>query len=256
MFTSKQLAELSNLEYLLYNYIITNAEKVIYMRVRDLASLTHVSATTIMRFCKKLDCDGFPEFKVKLKLYLEKTKTPNLTSAQNALTEFMERMLKTDYNDQIRKSAEFISKRKNVLFIGTGSSGILAEYGARYFSSLKKFSLHIKDPFFPLNGQFLSDSVTVALSVSGETENILSQVNSLKENGSTIISITNNSHCTLASISDFNLPYYVTSEFVGLANVTTQIPVVFLLESLAKELFAIIESSSENELNIGARESL
>ncbi|MCM3160687.1 hypothetical protein [Metabacillus litoralis] len=44
------------------------------MRIRNLADETHVSTSTIMRFCKKLNCEGFSELKVKQKLVIDEKK--------------------------------------------------------------------------------------------------------------------------------------------------------------------------------------
>ncbi|MDN8817602.1 RpiR family transcriptional regulator, partial [Staphylococcus aureus] len=74
MFTHEIIASFNELETSLYNYICQNGEKVVYMRIRELADETHVSTASILRFCKKLNCEGFSEFKVKLKMQLEKDK--------------------------------------------------------------------------------------------------------------------------------------------------------------------------------------
>lgn len=67
--------ELNDTEMDIYNYIATNLDTVIYMRIRDLAEATHVSTTTILRFCRKFGCSGFSEFRVKLQMYAqERTK--------------------------------------------------------------------------------------------------------------------------------------------------------------------------------------
>ncbi|HAQ06437.1 MAG TPA: RpiR family transcriptional regulator, partial [Bacillus bacterium] len=73
-------------------------------------------------------------------------------------------------------------------------------------------------------------------SVSGETNFTVTHLNKLKQEGSKIVSITNNTFSTIAKISDLNIPYYVTEEFFEEANVTTQIPVVYILETLAHEI--------------------
>lgn len=242
VFTSEQLAQFSELEYILYNYISANTDKVIFMRIRELADATHVSNTSILRFCRKLGCEGFSEFKVMLKLELEKNKKLKLSSDPQSITEFLERTINRGEETGIKQAARLIAKSDNVLFIGAGSSGILAEYGARYFSSLKKFSLHIKDPFFPFHGHFLKNSTAVVLSVSGKTPSILGQVHRLKEGGSTIISLTNQTDNPLSSMADFSLNYFVTPEYMENANVTTQIPVIYYLESLAKETYMVMES--------------
>ncbi|MIV05195.1 MurR/RpiR family transcriptional regulator, partial [Salmonella enterica] len=51
LFLDKNL-ELNDTELDIYNYIVANLDKVVYMRIRDLATEAHVSTTTILRFCR------------------------------------------------------------------------------------------------------------------------------------------------------------------------------------------------------------
>lgn len=241
MFTNEMITSFNELEISLYNYIIKNSEKVIYMRIRELADQTHVSTSTILRFCRKINCDGFSEFKVKLKLYLDRKEQSNLKSTKYFLSEFVERTLKGNFEAFIQDTAELVAKSGKVIFFGTGSSGILAEYGARYFSSLGKFASFIKDPFYPINSKDLKDSTAIILSVSGETDYTLKLANLLKSEGSKIVSITNSKNCTLAKISDINIAYYVTELYLGEANITTQIPVIYILEETAHTIKRIYE---------------
>ncbi len=206
------------------------------MRIRELANATHVSTATILRFCRKLNCEGYSEFKAKLKMELKKDKKTSIKSSQHAMLEFFERTLNTDRDQQITEAAKLISQADNVIFIGNGSSGILAEYGARYFSGLGKFSTYIKDFSYPIHSKLRQNSVTIALSVSGENMFTLSQLNQLKQEGSQVISITNNKLSTLAKISNINISYYITEEFYQATNITTQVPVVFIIESIAREI--------------------
>jgi len=239
MFSNDIIASFNELETSLYNYISQNMEKVAYMRIRELADETHVSTATILRFCRKLNCEGFSEFKVKLKMYMEKNKRTIIKSSQHSIVEFFERTLKGDLEEKMKEAAIQINKAENVIFIGIGSSGILAEYGARYFSSLGKLSLYIKDPHFPIHSKLRNNSVTIALSVSGENNFTVNHLNLLKQEGSKIISITNNKLSTIAKISDINIPYYVTEEYIEEANITTQVPVVYILETLAREIYKL-----------------
>jgi DNA-binding MurR/RpiR family transcriptional regulator len=172
-------------------------------------------------------------------MHIKENKKTIIKSSQHAAVEFFERTLKGDIEEKITEAASLVSKVDNVIFIGIGSSGILAEYGARYFSSLGKFSMYIKDPHFPIHSKFRYNSVTIALSVSGENHFTVTHLNQLKQEGSKIISITNNKLSTIAKISDINIPYYVTEEFFGEANITTQVPVVYILESMAREIYKL-----------------
>ena len=237
MFTHDIIASFNELETSLYNYICQNGEKVAYMRIRELADETHVSTATILRFCRKLNCEGFSEFKVMLKMHLGENKKTILKSSEHSVAEFFERTLKGDIEEKIRQAASLVNQAESVIFIGIGSSGILAEYGARYFSSLGTFSMYIKDPLFPIHSQLRHNSVTIALSVSGENNFTVTHLNQLKQEGNKVISITNNKHSTIAKISDINIPYYVTEEWFENANITTQVPVLYILESMAREIY-------------------
>jgi DNA-binding MurR/RpiR family transcriptional regulator len=239
MFSNDMIASFNELETSLYNYISQNSEKVAYMRIRELADETHVSTATILRFCKKVECEGFSEFKVKLKMQLKEKKKTVINPPQHAVAEFFERSLNDDLEEKMKKAAKLIAETDNVIFIGIGSSGILAEYGARYFSSLGKFSLYIKDPHFPIHSKLQKNSVTIALSVSGENNFTVTHLNQLKQEGSRIISITNTKFSTVAKISDLNIPYYITEEFHEKANITSQVPVVYILESIAREIYKL-----------------
>jgi DNA-binding MurR/RpiR family transcriptional regulator len=253
MFTAEMIASLNELETSLYNYICENEEKVAYMRIRELADETHVSTSTILRFCRKLNCEGFSEFKTKLKLHLKEIKKTTIKSVEHSVLEFFERISQGNINENIKKAAHLVAESNNVLFIGTGSSGIMAEYGARYFSSVGKFSMYINDPYFPIHAKLLSNSVAVALSVSGETPAIITHINRLKEQGIKVISITNSKYSTISKISNINIPYYVTEERFETSlgrnthyeteeqfkysDITTQVPVVYILESIAREVY-------------------
>ena len=87
MFSYEVIQSLNNLELSLYEYIMKNNKKVIYMRIRELADEAHVSTTTILRFCKKLNCEGFSEFKVKFKMYIEEN---NIKKVITQMPEFIE----------------------------------------------------------------------------------------------------------------------------------------------------------------------
>lgn len=67
IFTYEQISKLNDTELIVYNYIVKNVGLVLKMNIRELAAQSHVSTATITRFCHKLDCDGFVEFKIELK---------------------------------------------------------------------------------------------------------------------------------------------------------------------------------------------
>ena len=237
MFSHDKIQSLNELELSLYSYIIKNSEKVIYMRIRELANEAHVSTTTILRFCKKLNCDGFSEFKVKLKLYIENGKSNQLTDNTAMLIDFLKKTETEDFKNKIKQICEIVSGAESVVFVGIGGSGILAKYSARYLSSVGKFAIYLDDPFYPTKCKHYENSVAIVFSVSGETPTVIDHVNKFKKEKSSIVSITNNENCTLAKMSDINLSYYIQRAKVEDYDISTQVPVLYIIELIGKRLY-------------------
>ena len=78
MFSYELVKSLNDLEILVYNYAVSNSEKVIGMTIRQLAEELHISSTSILRFCTKIGCDGYSEFKYKLKEYLKESEVQEI----------------------------------------------------------------------------------------------------------------------------------------------------------------------------------
>jgi len=92
VFSNEIIKSLNDLELILYRYIMSNKEKIVYMRIRELADEAHVSTTTILRFCKKLNCNGYSEFKVKLKLYLEDSKNNKVNGDKSIIIDYFKKL--------------------------------------------------------------------------------------------------------------------------------------------------------------------
>ncbi|MHC5228934.1 MurR/RpiR family transcriptional regulator [Enterococcus sp. LJL99] len=226
----------------IYKYISDNLAQVSYMRIRDLAKATHTSTTSIARFCKKFDCSGFAEFRIKLQLYLnnQQQNEPVAAVDETAYIDFLSRTTQPLYRDKIKEAVALLQNKELVLFIGLGSSNIMAEYGALYFSSIFNIALRIEDPSnYPIDylSKNLSDKICIiALSVSGETKEIINYLNHLNFSNSSIISITNSAKSTIAQLSDVNIPYYIARESSQGADITSQLPALYTIENLAKEV--------------------
>ncbi len=236
MFNYEIIQSLNDLELSLYRYIMKNIGKVIYMRIRELADEAHVSTTTILRFCKKVNCEGYSEFKVKLKMNVEENENNKVNNDTSIIIDFFKKLDNSELDKKLDTLCDFIKEASNVIFIGTGTSGILCKYAARYFSSIGKFAMYIDDPFFPRNYKLYEDSIIIAISVSGETIPIIDHISNLKRENSTVVSITNSENCTISKISDLNISYYVQQEKLGISDITTQIPVLYIIESIGKRL--------------------
>lgn len=237
MFSYDNIQKFNETEIQIYKFIVDNGEKIPYMTIRELADELQVSTSTILRFCTKLDCEGYKEFKERLKEYLDQIRD---MPPQNDLAELLHYFNRTNTNSfeqKIDQGADYIRKAEIVIFIGGGSSGTLARYGARYFSNLGKFSIGLEDAYYPITKDMVIPTVVIALSVSGETKEIINLIERFKINKCNILSITNQADSTIAKMSDWNISYNMNMHQVnGGYNATTQVPVLFLIETLARRI--------------------
>lgn len=237
MFTHKAIAELNTLELMIYNYVIKNKNAVMYMTIRELAEAAGVSTTTVLRFCKKMGCEGYSEFRIRFKLYLEQTEAPPVDFGTSEIISFFKSINNDEFNQLIDQAVQHIAAAERIIFVGVSTSGTLGKYGARFFSNVGKFSTHIDDPYYPINSDMYKNAVAIILSVSGETEEILRLASQFSLHHCKIVSITNNETSSLARMADFNLSYHVPPQLIaGQHNITTQIPVIYIIETIGKRL--------------------
>ncbi|MDO4615835.1 MAG: MurR/RpiR family transcriptional regulator [Lachnospiraceae bacterium] len=237
MFTTEQVQSLNELEMQVYQYVMMHKSTVPYMRIRELAAESFVSPTTVLRFCRKMGCDGYNEFKWKIKNEIGQEKADAIPEDLEEIRSFFDEIEQGAFTDKLKKSASLIAAADRIVFAGIGNSGHIAQYGARYFTNMGKFSLYLSDPFYPVNFTGAQNSLAILLSVSGETREILETVNHLKAADCTVISIVNAEHSTLGKLSDICISYHITAHRVGNnLDFSSQIPAAYLLESLGKRV--------------------
>ncbi|MDD8057637.1 KpsF/GutQ family sugar-phosphate isomerase [Shewanella metallivivens] len=109
---------------------------------------------------------------------------------------------------------EILSTNGRVIICGMGKSGIIGKKIAASFASTgtPSFFMHPGEAFHGDLGMVTPDDVFVAISYSGETDEVLKLLPFLRNNGNKIISITGKPHSTLSISSNFNLNVAVPKE--------------------------------------------
>lgn len=233
--------DLTETEMTIYNYITRHIDKVIYMRIRDLADEVHYSTTTILRFCHKFDCQGFSEFRIKLRLFRKNQQLTHIDRTdETTYIDFLTRTAQPEFQGAIQKVCTLLEETELTIFVGIGASKVMAQYGSLYFSSLFLMSIHIDDlanhPLYYLSDQVSKKLALFIVSVDGENKEIIKNIHQLKLHNAKIISITNSAKSTIAKLSDANIPYYINKEQFQEANITSQLPALYTIELVGKEM--------------------
>ena len=191
-----------------------------------------------MRFCKKLNCEGFSEFKVKFKMYIEENNMKKVSDDTSEIINFLKNIEKSDLDKRLDNLCDMVKNGEyNYIFRNRFIGNIMQICGCRYFSAIGKFTFHIDDPFFPKNFRCHGPCLVIALSVSGETESTIENIDRFKQEGCSVASITNSENCTIAKMSNLNIPYYVQQVKVNYSDITTQLPVLYMIERIGKKLY-------------------
>jgi DNA-binding MurR/RpiR family transcriptional regulator len=235
--------ELDDLDLHIYKYIIANLEKVPYMRIRELAAETNVSTTSILRFCKKFECDGYSEFKYRLKNYIKEAPQETIEPDMKMIASFFDKFNAPAYLEVLDEAIDAILDSDFILFIGKGASGMIAAYGAQLFSSLVCFSIAVDDLenvfLHEFKRKFENKMCLIVLSVSGNHDDIIDFISDQSVANSKVIAITNTSTSKLAKVADLSINYFIPEQHYDQMNITSQVPALTILEYLAKKAHAI-----------------
>ncbi|MFT5636898.1 MAG: arabinose-5-phosphate isomerase [Cognaticolwellia sp.] len=107
-----------------------------------------------------------------------------------------------------------LSTSGRTIICGMGKSGIIGKKIAASFASTgtPSFFMHPGEAFHGDLGMVTSDDVFIAISNSGETDEVLKLLPFLRDNGNRIIGITGNPYSTLAKNSHYHLNIEVPEE--------------------------------------------
>ena len=149
-----------------------------------------------------------------------------------------------DGND-IEKATDMIINAKKVFFIGIGYSGMTAEDSNYKFSRIgfNCMSLDSSHNMIMMASLMDEDDVIVAISHSGETDEIIKTVNIAKANGASVISVTEDKSSRLRDISDVNLGYFSGESILETGSISSKLAQFFIIDLVYTQV--VKEKSAE-----------
>ncbi|GAA0086318.1 MurR/RpiR family transcriptional regulator [Clostridium sp. MB05] len=211
---AKLFNKLTNSEQKVFTYIYTNQQKVIKMKISDLAKETFTSKTVIINLSQKLGFEGFSD----LKYYLKSNNNAEddikvLEDLQYGLRQNIEKTFVIIEADLYKKISREVIEAKTVYVFARGTSKAAGYYLNHILLTLGIKCIFVKDyNLLTLVGSTLeSDELVILISLSGTTQKILEVANIAKVKGCRTIAITSFGNNELSRISDYTL-HCVASE--------------------------------------------
>lgn len=200
----------SDTENKIADFVLKHPKKVIKMSIQDLALETYSSASTISRFCQKLETEGFSEFKVQLAREIggirfqdNRIEDDQPFTAQESPLEIIQSIfdlnlqsLNDTYQaidvEELQRIALLIENSPHLYLYGTGQSLVLAQdFQYKLFRILKDSHLETQVGFQHLKAYTQTqDSVALMISYYGESISNLRIIKALHSKNIPVILIT------------------------------------------------------------------
>lgn len=227
-------------------YFVSNPD-AIYLSITEVAKAGNLGYGTIIRFCRKLGCSGFQEFKVLLAQEKHLFEVGHDLDESNGIHRYRRKIAVELANTEklidhrlLLKVAKALNSANRILVTGIAGSASLAvgfDYRLNrlgmnalvicegYNLAIRAASLEAKDVFF-------------AISFSGATKDILSAARVAKDRKAIVVSITNFIHAPLVDLADYSL-FSSTDRDPMSCEIFSNISSDFVLDVLFAQLFRI-----------------
>lgn len=201
-------------------FLLENYEKIVDMPSREVGTYTYTSSSSVVRFCQKLGCKGYSDFKVKFLSEVKSAQLLNLDdeislndkdsaiSVVEKITSLNNQVINETKNElsieNIIKITNYILKAEYIDFFAYDLNLYLAEYACNQFFHCGKIS----NVYSASNAQQLlaltakQNHLGIFISRDGENPKLIGAAKTLKKSKVKTIVITMRKDSTLASICD------------------------------------------------------
>lgn len=209
-------SEMSKTEKRIADYIFNNFATLKPMTITEFAVVTNSSEATIVRFVKRIGCDGYSQFKIWLAKEEAHHHIVNesildsddfLSMYSKISDDVYSSFIKTRdelTNEVLEQAYNLITSAKKIVLMGVGNSYAMS---LDFYHKLLRLGFNVQSTFdshFELISACQSDENTllIAVSHSGYTKDIYDAVTTAKEKGAKVLTISSNKKSPIAQCSD------------------------------------------------------
>lgn len=250
----KKYSTFTDKERSIADYILKEGNNIRNMNISVLAATVGVSDGTITRFCKKVGQKSFAELKIQLGSAGAGNKIPHSDDLVSQVYDFYKTVIEHSNQMIDRKALEYLADQiaaaGNIYIFGVGSSGLTA---CETMLRLSRMGFHVQSVtdshLMVIYSSILGPGdLVIAISISGETAEVINAVRAAKQNGAKIIGLTSFTDSTIAQCADFCFPV-VNPLFVDQERfVNSQLSTLYTIDLLC--LILLKDEARKKKMNI------
>lgn len=243
-------------------YIMENTYDIAGMSIGELATKCNSSKTTIVRFCRELGFKGYRDFNIELSAnifteqqnklqYSDIHPEDSIESIANNVyknnIKSIENTMKVLEIEQIKLAVDAIVKSNRLDFYGVGSSGIVAVDAQYKFLRIHKTCFGITDPHLQIlaASNLSKEDVTVFISYSGETQDMVETLKVAKQSGAITIGIVKYGESIIGDMVDIKLAITSSEKTVRSGAMSSRIAQLNIIDilytSVASEQYSTVK---------------
>ena len=219
----EKLESLSKMERKTAECMAENQDKLIYASITELAELAGTSEATVTRVCTKLGYSGFQALKVSVarELVSQQEKIHEDLKADSPPEMIIDKIFSSAIHTltmtrkaldgkAVAGSIEALCRARRIVIVGNGNSGAIALDAQHKFLRIGLDASAYTDDHMQMIAvvSMTKDDVLIAISHSGSSRDVAEAMQVAKENGATVISITNNGISPVSKLADIRLYTY------------------------------------------------
>lgn len=230
---------------------IRSDNSVIYQSITEFIRRSGVGYGTMMRFCRRLGCAGFQEFKIRMTQDLVQRQLRS--SVSNNPLDALAARVQAEISDtlrllsmpQVATAARALASARHVLVAGCGGSAVTAHEIEYRLNRMGVLAMAFADSHMQrIRAAMLSPrDVAFLVSASGSTKEILAAGTQARQRGATVLGLTHFAESPLASLADIML-VAVSHANPLQAEIDSKITIDFVLDVLFQQLAQIKKDSS------------
>ncbi len=245
--------KLTSSEKKVADFVIANGTVAQSMSISELAEACDVAEATISRFCRRLEYDGYPSFKLAIATAQATRKQANpLTGevkADDPIPELARKLAGANIDAiletqglldplAIQAAADLLVKADRVLCMGQGGSMLLAHEAAHLFSTAfsKFFSVSGSHMQVIKTAQLSEQDVILYFSYSGSTHELMDLLRLAKARRVKVLLITRFSNSPGALEADLVLQCGSTETPLQLGSIPARVAQLYLIDVLFSEI--------------------
>ena len=234
---------LTKVEKKLADYVLQNPRQVLFMSITDLADACQVGETSVYRFCRTMNLQGYQEFKMQLSLGMseqdeEWAPREDNQSLEKTLKESAERLLQKHVEaleetyrllnqESFEGFLERMEKARRIFFFGISDSQLIAQEAGNKFMSISGKAVTA--------ASMTEEDFLVFLSYSGATKDNIYTAKIARQAGAGIGCITRFRKSPLSAYCDVVLQSGANEGPMEGGSVSAKIGQMYLIDLLYQE---------------------